>query len=435
MDIKRLWDFNAEGSLLGSMWVEPDCIDTVIEVLVDTEAFFKREHQLIFDALLLMYTARAKIDGVTLISFLKSKGWLQEIGGYLTTDAKGAEDAAKDYLVRIINAVPNAANAQYYAGLVADKWEYRKLISVSEQIQTVLNEYEETAVMAERIQELVLGAKATLPVQNYKRINPRDEVDSMLSATEAIETGFRDIDAMVSFQRGDLVVAAGRPSMGKSSLALNMLEQMAARGHAGLIVSLETKREMIMQRMIARRARVNRRFLQALDRPKLMAAADEIGELPIWICDRVNGLSGVVSLIRRLKQRQNISVVCLDYLQLLDSGNRHENRNQEISIITRTLKQTAVQENVLMIVVSQLSRQVEQRANKRPHLADLRDSGSIEQDADWVLLLYRADYYRSQGEETDGLAEVIIAKARDGETGIVEMVFARHLTSFETLAR
>ena len=143
----------------------------------------------------------------------------------------------------------------------------------------------------------------------------------------------------------------------------------------------------------------------------------------------------MVSLIRRLKQRQNLEVVCVDYLQLMSAGKKHDNRNQEISVISRALKQTAVEEDVLMIVVSQLSRGVEQRTDKRPHLADLRDSGAIEQDADWALLLYRADYYRDKDKEKDGLAEVNIAKARDGETGIVEMVFIPELTSFETLSR
>ena len=434
MDINRLWDFNAEGALLGSMLVEPECIDKVIEVVHDTEAFFKAEHQLLFDAMLLMFMERAKIDGVTLWSFLGAKGWITKLGGFLTMEKGGEEDAALHYFRRILDAVPSCANATYYAKLVADKWEYRKLIAVSEQVQKVLDEYEDTPTMASRIQELVLGLQPP-ETTDYSRIDAKREVDNMLSTQTIIETGFRDIDKQVAFQPGDLVIVAGRPSMGKSSLAVNMVEQMAGRGHPSLIVSLETKREMVTRRVLCRRARVNHRYTQPLDRPRLAKAAEEIEALPIWIADRVGGLTGVVSLIRRLKQRQNLEVVCVDYLQLMSAGKKHDNRNQEISVISRALKQTAVEEDVLMIVVSQLSRGVEQRTDKRPHLADLRDSGAIEQDADWALLLYRADYYRDKDKEKDGLAEVNIAKARDGETGIVEMVFIPELTSFETLSR
>jgi replicative DNA helicase len=434
MDANRLWDFNAEGSLLGSMLIEPECIGKVIEVVHDTEAFFKPEHQLLFDAMLLMYVERAKIDGVTLWSFLGAKGWISKLGGFLTLEKGGEEEAALEYFKRILDAVPSCANAQYYAKLVADKWEYRKLIAVSEQVQKVLDEYEDTPTMASRIQELVLGLQPP-QTTDYSRMAAKQEIDNMLSTQTIIETGFRDVDKQVAFQPGDLVIVAGRPSMGKSSLAVNMVEQMAGKGHPGLIVSLETKREMITQRIMCRRARVNRRFVQELDKPKLVKAAQEIEALPIWVADRVGGLTGVVSLIRRLKRRQNLEVVCIDYLQLMSAGRKHDNRNQEISVISRTLKQTAVEENVLMIVVSQLSRGVEQRTDKRPHLADLRDSGAIEQDADWALLLYRADYYREKDAETDKVAEVNIAKARDGETGVVEMVFFPGYTSFETLSR
>ena len=433
MDYNRLWDYKAEGALLGSMLHDPDVIDQVIEVLPDTEAFFRLEHRLIFDALLLMFIERAKIDAVTLHSFLRGKGWLKDIGESCALEGD-AEIVAVEYIGRILQSVPSAANARYYAGLVADKWEYRKLIVVSEKIQKILNEYKDTSEMAQEMQAVVMDLQPKEYSTDFQRLDPRQEIESMLTAEATIETGFRDLDKVINFQPGDLVIVAGRPSMGKSCLAVNMVEQMAKYKHVGLIVSLETKREMITQRIIARRARVNRRFITGGDRERLSQAAEELSELPVFVADRVGSLPSTLSLIRRLKQRQGLEVVCVDYLQLM-TGARTENRNQEISTITRSLKQAAVESNVLMIVVSQLSRKVEDRADKRPHLADLRDSGSIEQDADWVLLLYRADYYRDRDKPKDGLAEVIIAKARDGETGTVEMVFVPEYTSFETLSR
>ena len=433
MDYDRLWDFKAEGALLGSMLHDAECVDQVIEVIAESEAFFKPEHRLIFDAIVLMFIERAKIDAVTLHSFLSGKGWLQEIGKAVSLD-EDPNTAATKYIGLILQSVPSAANARYYAGLVADKWEYRKLIVVSEKIQKILDEYKDTSEMAQEMQAVVMDLQPKEYSTDFRRLDPRQEIESMLTAEATIETGFRDLDKFISFQPGDLVIVAGRPSMGKSSLAVNMVEQMAQAGHIGLIVSLETKREMITQRIIARRARVNRRFITGADRERLSQAADELSGLPVFVADRVGGLPSVLSLIRRLKQRQGLDVVCVDYLQLM-TGARAENRNQEISAITRSLKQAAVESNILMIVVSQLSRKVEDRADKRPHLADLRDSGSIEQDADWVLLLYRADYYRDKDKPKDGLAEVIVAKARDGETGTVEMVFIPEYTSFETLSR
>lgn len=437
MNIERLWSLEAETAVLGSMLIKPATIDLVLGHVADSEAFFAKRHQLIFDGIMLIYLDKHvwegdAIDAVTLRTKLKEKGWLFQIGEEISPQSESKELEAVRYLARILESVPSAANAEYYAMIVAEKWEYRKLVHMTDQIQKTLQENISVEQMGYRIQNRVLEASQTKMIES-DRLQANEGASAIINQdASVIPTGYYALDQKVVFSPGDVVIIAGRPSMGKSSLAVNMVDQMKV---PSLIISLETPGLMVSQRMIARRARVNRRYVTEIDYPEIKRAADEIKELPIWVADHCDNLSALLSLVRRMKKAHQIEVVVVDYLQLLTTSRRNESRNQEVSEISRSLKQIAVRENVLLIDVCQLSRKVEDRNDRRPRLSDLRDSGSLEQDADWVLLLYRADYYRKPNEEKDGRAEVIIAKARDGETGVVDLVFLPEYTSFENLAR
>ena len=422
MDTNRLFSVSAEAALLGSIIVNPDCLLGVMDVLSGPEMFFMEEHKKIYTCLLGMFIQQQPIDGVLVRDALDNRGWLEEVGGV-------------DYLQRILESVPSSASAMYYADIVQKRHQYRHLITMSDKIQHILQEYDEVAVMTDKIKTLVL-AQSIAERQEYAEINGLEAALEMVDKPpSAISTEFRDLDRRVSFTAGDVVIIAGRPSMGKSALAVNIVQNMAKAGHGALIVSLEMMPVAITKRMIAREARINTRYIQDKDAVKIAEAAELVRQLPIMIAQHTTTVAQIMAVVAQIKASKGIDVVVLDYIQLLGVDKITSNRNQELSTISRTLKLIAMRQNVLVIVVSQLNRQVENRTDRRPRMSDLRDSGAIEQDADWVLLLYRADYYRKPGEKTDGLAEVRVAKARDGETGICEMLFTPEYTSFDNLHR
>lgn len=432
LETNRLFSLEAEAGLLGSIMIDPPVLMRVVQVISGAEMFFKIEHQKIYQCMILLMLKREPIDAVSLRTALKAKGWLADIG-----DAYGLPDelGGTKYIGQLLQSVPSSANAVYYAGVVADRYNYRQWIQVSEQIQNILQEHEETPVLAGKIQDLVLNQDVG-GGQGYAKIDAKEAVEDMVSdKTAAIETGFRDIDTRVAFTPGDLVIIAARPSMGKSALATNIVQNMAVAGHGALIISLEMTAIAITKRLIARQARVNMRFLSDHCRDQIREAGEKVAKLPIYIAERVATVSQIVAMVGQVKAQHQIGVVVLDYIQLVAVHKATDSRNQDLAAISRQLKQIAMAENVVFLVVSQLNRQVENRADRRPRMSDLRDSGAIEQDADWILLLYRADYYRKPEDDIDGVAEINVAKARDGETGSVQMVFIPEWTSFENLAR
>ena len=427
----------AEMALLGSMLIDEDAIDAALEIL-DESVFYKDAHRKIFAAMVALSSERRAVDLVTLVDELKRRGTLEEVGSV-------------GYLTDLAHIVPTAANASYYARIVKEKSLLRSLITAATQIVTAAYEEEEGASelldRAERMifditQRKVEGGFVSVKDVIRHSIETIDQLYQRKEHVTGLATGFVDFDVMTAgLQNSDLVVIAGRPSMGKSAFACGVVE------HAGLVLrqpvavfSLEMSKEQLVQRLLCSHARVESHrvrtgHLAQSDWPRLTSAAGKLSESPIFI-DDTPGIS-VLELrakARRLKSRHDVRLIVLDYLQLMRGSSRSENRQQEISEISRSLKALARELDVPVIAISQLSRAVETRQDRRPQLSDLRESGAIEQDADLVVLLLREEYYNPT-PENKGIAEVIIAKQRNGPVGTVKMTFIKEYTRFENLAR
>ncbi len=430
-------NLEAEQAVLGSMLLEESAILDAAEVL-DESAFYKDAHRKIFATLLDLYKHSTPVDLVTVTDALRRQALLDDVGG-------------PSYLASLSSGVPTAANAKHYCAIVKQKAILRGLISAATQITSACYEgVGEPDVLLDRAETMIFD----LASKKVKRdaIAMKDIIKSSIEMIDTLyqrkgmitglPTGFVELDQQLAgLQPADLVVVAGRPAMGKSSFALGVAEHAALVQKAGVaLFSLEMSKEHLVQRMLCSHARINAHnvrtgMLSTSDWPTLTKAAGKLSEAPIFIDDSP-GLS-VLELrakARRLKSRHHIGLVVLDYLQLMSESSAAENRQQEISIISRSLKALARELEVPVIAVSQLSRAPERRETFRPRLSDLRESGAIEQDADVVLMLFREDYYHDT-EENRGLAEVIIAKQRNGPTGTVRLAFIKEYTRFEALAQ
>ncbi|MDP8266323.1 MAG: replicative DNA helicase [Candidatus Aceula meridiana] len=428
---------DAEKSVLGSMLIDQEAIGLALEVL-DEEAFYSFTHQKIFLAILDLYNDQKNVDLITLSDDLKSKGILEEIGGV-------------SYLTALIDLVPSAANIEYYAKIVKEKSVQRQLIRNASQILT------ESYQPGVDVDQLVDGAEQLIfeiatARERQKATHIKDlikgtieTIDNLYQRKEyvtGIPTGFVEFDKMTSgLQKADLIIVAGRPSMGKSSWAMSVAEHAAVENKIGVaLFSIEMSKEQLVQRMLCSHARVDAQkvrtgFLLPSDWPKLTAAAGKLSTTPIFIDDTpAISVLELRAKARRLKSRHDIKLLIVDYIQLMRGGSRVESRQQEISDISRSLKALARELNVPIIGISQLSRAVESRQDHRPQLSDLRESGAIEQDADLVILLMREEYY-SPTEENKGIAELIVAKQRNGPTGTVKVTFLKEYMKFENLAR
>jgi replicative DNA helicase len=417
MDIDRLFSLEAEAGVLGSILLEPDCFPAIMGILPQTESFFRPEHQKIYTCLIWLFIEKQPIDAIALRTALKNNNWLEEVGDV-------------EYIGRLLDSLPSAANAEYYARIVADKHIYREQVRTAEKIHKLIESTSDTKEIAAQMQSLVMN-QAIAAESGYGRLNVQQTLDNITTPHSGISTGWRDIE--YEFCPGDMVIVAGRPSMGKSAWCTCLAEHVAADGYGVLIISLEMRPDAITARMICRRARVNQRYATDIARPKLEEAAEELKAMPIYIAHNCDSLPAIAALVHRVKAMHGLDIVVLDYLQLLRGG-KAENRNEELAQMSRTLKKIAMNEDVVMVIAAQLNRQVEMRTDHKPRMSDLRDSGAIEQDADYVLMLYRADYYRNSNDDKDGLAELICAKAREGETGTTQMVFIPEFCSFENLA-
>ena len=430
-------NLDAEQAVLGSMLLEEEAILQAAELLEES-VFYKDAHRKIFRTLLSLYKASAPIDLLTVTDELKKRNWLEEVGG-------------ASYLATLTSVVPTAANAGYYCRIVKQKGILRDLIRASTQIAT---ECYEGAVEPDLLLDRAEAMIFDIASKKMKRdaIAMKDIIKSSIEMIDTLyqrkgmitglPTGFLELDRQLAgLQPADLIVVAGRPAMGKSSLALCIAEHVALVQKAGVaLFSLEMSKENLVQRMLCSHARINAHnvrsgMLSTSDWPNLTKAAGKLSEAPIFVDD-----SPGISILelrakgRRLKSQHNISLIILDYLQLMEESSFAENRQQEIAIISRSLKALARELTVPVIAVSQLSRAPERRETFRPRLSDLRESGAIEQDADVVLMLFREDYYNPT-DENKGVAEVLIAKQRNGPTGTVKLAFIKEYTRFETLAQ
>ena len=430
-------NIEAEIAVLGSMLLDKEAIPEAIEFL-EPESFYKEAHTKIYSTLLKLYDKDKAIDIVTLIEALKAEGVLEDVGG-------------SSYITSIASSIPTAANITHYAKIVREKAILRRLISTSTQI--VSESYDTTSDVAnllDRAERMIFDItthKIEAKFSSIKDIikTSIETIDNLYQRKEnitGVATGFHDFDVLTAgLQKSDLIIMAGRPSMGKSALVSCIAE------HVGVIekrpiafFSLEMSKAQLAQRLLCSQARVDAHkvrtgFLSQSDWPKLVNAAGKLSESPIYIDDT----PGVTALelrakARRLKSQFDIGLIIVDYLQLMQGPAGADNRQQEISEISRSLKALARELDVPLIAVSQLSRAVEQRADKRPMLSDLRESGAIEQDADLVVLLLREEYYNPT-EENKGMAEVIVAKQRNGPVGNIKLAFIHEYTRFEDLAK
>jgi replicative DNA helicase len=429
-------NIEAEAALLGSMLVDHSVIPQAIEML-DESAFYKDAHRSIYSAIIRLFDENKGVDLVTLIEELKKSGSLDSVGG-------------PSYVTSLASGVPTSANFIHYANIVKQKKMLRSLITAATEIvQNAYDPGQEVDAIVDKAEQLIFDVSQKKKSSKFfalKEIikNSIETIDSLYQRKENITglaTGFRDLDIKTAgLQPSDLIIVAGRPSMGKSALASCIVEHVGVVEKKGVaFFSLEMSKEQLVQRMLCSHARVDAHkvrtgFLSQADWPRLVSAAGKLSEAPIYI-DDTPGIT-VLELrakARRLKSQFDIKMIVLDYLQLMQGPSRSENRQQEISEISRSLKALARELDVPLIAISQLSLAVEQWSDHKPQLSDLRESGAIEQDADVVMLIVREEVYNPT-EENKGVADLNIAKQRNGPIGNMKLAFLGEYMRFENLA-
>jgi replicative DNA helicase len=431
-------NIEAEEAVLGAMLLSETAIGAVTELL-DASQFYRGSHGTIYRACLDLWGKGEPVDAITLANELEERGELEGIGG----TARVAELAA---------LVSATANVEHYARIVKETATLRGLINAGQEIARLGRErMGETAELVDRAEQIIFELAQQRISGDFDHIGPllTDSFERITKLYEAgadvtgIPSGFRDLDRLTSgFQPGNLVILAARPSMGKSALALCVAANLGVRSSTPVgLFTLEMSKSEVTQRLMCSEAkvesdRVRSGKLTQEDWPRLTAACDKLMKAPIWVDDTGSiTMMELRSKARRLKARApDLGLIIVDYLQLMTSGSTAENRVQEVSQISRNLKVLARDLDVPILALSQLSRAVEQRHDKRPILSDLRESGSIEQDADLVLFVYRDDYYNGEESDQQGLAELILAKHRNGPTDAIKLSFLRRYAKFADLA-
>ncbi|MBU3958739.1 MAG: replicative DNA helicase [Candidatus Omnitrophica bacterium] len=427
----------AEMAVLGSMLMDETAISIAVESL-NADFFYKDNHRKVFTAISDLYSANKAVDLITLADELKRKGVLEGIGGVT-------------FLTALVNYVPTAANISHYVNIVKEKSVLRILINNATKIVSLCYESDgNIGEVVDNAEKLIFEVSDIRPQSSYIHLKEiiKDSIETIdrlyqnKAHVTGIPTGFIDFDNKTSgLQIADLIVIAGRPSMGKSAFALCIAEHAAVVEKIPVaIFSVEMSKEQLVQRMLCAHARVDAHkvrtgYLAASDWPRLTAAAGKLSEAPIFVDDTpAISLMELRAKARRLKMHHDIRLVILDYLQLMRTTGRTENRQQEISEISRALKALARELSIPVVAISQLSRAVESRVDHRPQLSDLRESGAIEQDADVVTLILREEYYNPT-PQNQCTAEIIIAKQRNGPVGSMRLAFIKEYTRFENLVR
>ena len=434
----------AEQGVLGSMLISPH--ETIAECVekINEEYFYVPAHRTIYDVLVDLWNTRQGIDLITFTQVLRDRNLLDSVGG-----------AA--FVTNLFTFVPTAANVQYYLEIVRDKYILRQIISAAtESVRRAYEEQEEVDSLLDEVEQKIFdvgedrfkGQMLSMKDHAMQAIETIEKLYERKGSITGISTGFVEFDRMTSgLHPSEMVVIAARPSMGKTALAMNIAEYVAINEKLAVgVFSLEMSSQQLVQRMLCSRARVNLQrvrdgFLGERDFPSLTAAASKLAEAKIFIDDSASlSILELRAKARRLKAQQDVSLIIVDYLQLLRSTTRRaqDNRQLEISEISAGLKALAKDLKIPVIVVAQLNRQPEQRTGGKPRLSDLRESGSIEQDADLVGLLVRPELYEEDEEarvEKAGEAELIIAKQRNGPVGEIPLTFLKEYTRFETRAR
>ncbi len=433
----------AEASVLGGMLIDADAVPRVVE-FVDDSMFYREAHRRLYRAMTRLFERGSVVDVITVAEELNRTGELENAGGM-------------EYLASLTDAVPTAANIEYHGRIVHDKALLRRLIDAAQAIvrdvhepgdrmvDEILDQAEQKVfrVSESRDRDGFVWIKEIL----YSTFEQIEELQENPGGVSGLRTGFADLDRMTTgLQPGDLAIVAGRPSMGKTSLVLNMAQTAAIEhGIPVAVFSLEMSKEQLVLRLMCAEGRVDaqkvrRGRLDADEYQRLGRAAGHLNAAPIWIDD--SATSNVLEMkakSRRLKAEADLGLIVVDYIQLMTSSGRADSRVQEVSEISRGLKALARELDVPVVALSQLSRAPEKRTDRRPQLSDLRDSGSIEQDADLVMFLYRPEYYTGptdkDGNSVEGKAELIISKQRSGPTGTLELYFHKSYTRFDSVSR
>ncbi|PHD77577.1 replicative DNA helicase [Bacillus sp. AFS043905] len=431
-------NIEAEQAVLGAIFLEPSSLTVTSEVLIP-EDFYRSSHQKIFNVMLKLNDGGKAVDLITVTEELAATKNLEEVGGV-------------SYLSELAGSVPTAANIEYYARIVEEKSLLRRLI------RTATNIAQEGYSREDEVEELLGEAEKTImEVAQRKNSGSFQNIKDVLVATydnieilttrkgdvTGIPTGFAELDRMTAgFQRNDLIIVGARPSVGKTAFALNIAQNVATKTEENVaIFSLEMGAEQLVMRMLCAEGNINAQNLRTgsltdEDWRKLTMAMGSLSNAGIYIDDTPGVRIGEIrSKCRRLKQEHGLGMILIDYLQLIQGDGRSgDNRQQEVSEISRSLKALARELKVPVIALSQLSRGVEQRQDKRPMMSDIRESGSIEQDADIVAFLYRDDYYDKESENKN-IIEIIIAKQRNGPVGTVSLAFVKEYNKFVNLER
>jgi replicative DNA helicase len=432
-------NLDAERSVLGAILVHNDAFNLAAQV-IDSGDFYRDAHRRVFDRMVALNERSQAIDFVTLKEELSRAGELDEVGG-------------PAYIASLADGVPRATNVEYYARIVKEKSTLRQLIYAANRIVTNAYEAEqeadlildeaESAIFAVADDRLKAGfvPMSDLVKDSYPQIEQLFEQKRLITG---MPSGFVDLDEMTrGFQRGDLVIVAARPSMGKTSLVLNIAQHVATQPELTVgFFSLEMSRESLFIRMLTSEAQIDSHRLMSgaigqKDYGRISHALEMLSGMRLFIDDTANvGVLEMRAKSRRLQSEHGLNLLVVDYIQLMSARGRFENRTLELASISRSLKGLAKELNIPIIVLSQLSRAPESRSDHRPQLSDLRESGALEQDADVVILIYRDDVYnRDPNNPEAGTAELILAKQRNGPTGVVRLAFLREQTRFANLAQ
>lgn len=431
-------NLDAERSVLGAILLRNEAINAAVEVL-QPDDFYREAHQLLLEHMIQLSERGAAIDLITLSESLARADALEKVGG-------------PAYITRLVDGVPRSTNVEYYAQIVKEKSTLRRLITEAGKIAA--EAYDADRDASEILDEAERSIFSIADARIGTGFTPlSDLVDSALDTVERLQqykslvtgvpTGFYDLDAKTSgMQPTDLVIIAARPSMGKTSFVINMAQNAALEhGKVVGVFSLEMSKEQLFMRMLTSEARVDsQRLKQGMllerDLPAIAQAAEKLSMAKIFIDDTASiGVLEMRAKARRLKAEHGLDMLVIDYVQLMQGRGRFENRQQELTSISRSLKGLAKELHVPILILSQLSRAPDARADHRPQLSDLRESGALEQDADVVMFIYREDRYKGPEDEDTGEAEIIIAKQRNGPVGTVKLAFISDYTRFENLER
>ena len=422
----------SEQSILGSILLDKDAIITVTET-IKPDDFYKEAHKIIYECMITLSNKGEPIDLITLTEELRKQGHLNDIGGI-------------SYITSLSTIVPTTSNVKYYADIVKEKSVLRKLIKASNEIINLgYSGATKIEDVLEQAEKSIFDISQEKTSDDFKSINlvlmdAYDMIEKLYtnkSDVTGITNGFKDLNKKINgLQRTDLILIAARPAMGKTAFSLNLVQNAALKGDASVAVfSLEMSKEQLVQRMLSSQSSVELKKIKTgtlndNDWPRIIDAMAVLSDAKIHIDDTPGiKISELRSKCRKLKIEKGLDLVLIDYLQLMEGEGNNESRQQEISKISRSLKILAKELNCPVVALSQLSRAPEQRADHRPMLSDLRESGAIEQDADIVMFLYRDEYYHADSESKN-IGEVIIAKNRHGETGSVELVWLGEVQRF-----